>query len=238
MAAVALAPIAIKSITGIFSKIFGGMALRAKQAQNENQALQQVVQGFDQAILQLQQQYNSGQLTQQQALAEIYSADQWVWQSITPAIQPNRNGCESGQNCPPQVTPGYIKCGPAQGGSITIGASCCVGCGPIKTAIENIIAVIEAGGGVAVIPAIGGDKYGLQTRQKYSLTFKAPAFSSITQEVSATVSSLTGMGLYETNGVVQSGYSSLGGGVGGSNILFFGFLGIILLLVVLLVSRR
>jgi hypothetical protein len=243
-----VATAAIQVGVGIVSSIFSGMALRSRQAATENQALNQIVQGFDQAIAQLQQAVNSGQLSVADAAAEVNSIWQWYWQSITPKIQPNRNGCASGGNCPGTAIQYAATNGvPAGFCSGNEGASCCVGCGPIRLSIERVVAVLNAGGGTAHVASIGGDKYGLQTRVGYDVTFKPPVYTSITQSVEgsisnlinggsysgAVVSSATGLSVSPTVGAPVVPYST-----GSSSVLLLGFGAVLLLIIALMFSRK
>jgi hypothetical protein len=174
-----MATVGIQLGIGIVSKIFGGMALRAKQASTESAALQQIVQGFDQAVAQIMQAVNTGQVSPAGAAQEISSVWNWYWQAITPRIQPNRNGCSSGSNCPGDARSYQSSNGaPAGYCTGTIGASCCLGCGPIRLSIDNIVDALNKGGGTATIAKVWGDRYGLQTREAYTVTFNPPSLSS------------------------------------------------------------
>lgn len=250
-AAIPLAQAGIKAVTGIVQKIFGGMALRAKQAANENSGLQQVVQGFDQAIQQVSQQLNQGAISLSDAQAEIASIWSWYWSSLTPIIQPNRNGCSSGGACPGNARdyassngapPGYCKG--------NIGASCCVGCGPIRLSLDSISDVLSAGGGTAQIAGIVGDHYGLQTRPAYTLDFRPPkGGQSVVGTIQGTVSSLFGVNgpnsvlqHAPSNGMVPAYYQGDGSIVPYSSptttkYLLFGGIGIFFLLLLVILRK-
>lgn len=173
-----MAAAAVQLGSSVITSIFNGMALRAKQAANENQALQQIVQGFDQGIAQAVQLVNSGAISTDQARQELASMWAWYWQAMTPRIQPNRNGCSSGSNCPGDArsyrTSNGVPAGYCAG---TIGATCCLGCGPIRLSLADLDDALAAGGGTAQIAKVWGDKYGLQTREAYTVTFNPPTNS-------------------------------------------------------------
>lgn len=251
MAAVPIALEGIKVVTGIVSKIFGGMALRAKQAANENSALQQVVQGFDQAIQQVSQELNQGAISLADAQSEIASIWSWYWGSLTPIIQPNRNGCSSGSACPRDARQ-YASTNGVPSGycSGNIGASCCVGCGPIRLSLDSISDVLAQGGGTAKIAGIVGDHYGLQTRQAYTLDFRPPSGGqSVTKTISTSVSNLLGIGKptqvlgftpaqgsvpdYYAQGINIPGYSS----ASTTKYLIFGGIGAFFLLLLLILRK-
>lgn len=172
-----MATAALSLGTSIIGKIFGGMALRARQATNENTALQQVIQAYDQSLTAVNQAYNAGQIDAQGVLAEMADLWQWYWQTITPQIQPNRNGCASGSNCPNAATPDGTPHGYCTG---NIGASCCVGCGPIRLGLTDIEKLMQSGGnGVTTVPEIIGNHYGVQTRAAYQLNWGTPGGSVV-----------------------------------------------------------
>lgn len=206
---------------GIVAKIFGGMKLRAQQAANENIALQQIVAGFDQAVSQLQAAVNSGQLDVAGAQQEINSVWQWYWQSVTPKIQPNRNGCASGSGCPGDAR-SYVSSNGAPPGycSGTIGASCCLGCGPIRLSIDSISDVLAAGGGTATIAGVAGNHYGLQTRPGYTVKFSPPPAGAIVNNIESSVGNLLGL---SPQGSASAGRSNTGLLViGGAFLLLLG----------------
>lgn len=223
-----MASAAIGAVVSIASRIFGGMAARAKEATNENLALQQVIVACDSTFAQINQQYNAGNLSASDAMAEVNSVWQWYWQIMTPKIQPNRNGCGSGGGCPNAATSNGEPAGYCSG---DIGATCCVGCGPIRLAIENISAALQAGSGNADIPTIYGNHYGVQTRAEYTLTFNAPALSNPIGAVTNTVDSLLGsLGLTNQQASVVPGVAASSGFSTTALLLIGGvaFIGIVL----------
>lgn len=187
----------VGTAVGIVSRIFGGMALRSKQAKNENAALNGVVQGVDQALQQLAQAYNAGAITGNEAVQAVNSIWGWYWKSITPQIQPNRNGCASGGRCPGTALQNEKTNGVPQGFcASTEGASCCVGCGPIRLTLERMVATLQAGQGVVTVAPIGGDHYGLATRPSYQINIMQTATSSIDKATNDLINqSMTGLSL-------------------------------------------
>lgn len=205
--ALQLAKVGIGIVTGIFS----GMAERARQATSENQALNEFVAGVDQAIKQVASDYNSGQISQNDAEAEIASIWSWYGQVVTPHIQPNRNGCASGSNCPGTATQ-YASTNGVPNGfcSGNEGASCCVGCGPIRLALENMSHALQAGKGTFTVPKVWGDHYGLQTREAYTISLNPPPLNNVTATVNSTIDNILGV----SSPVVASGPASNAGFTG------------------------
>jgi hypothetical protein len=158
------------AIQGAITSIFGGMKIRAQQATAENQALNYAVSAFDQSLARVNAAFNNGTIQAQEAIALIQQIYQSYWEVTATKIQPNRNGCSSGSNCPGTAM-GYEATNGAPAGFCagTIGATCCVGCGPIRLSVERAISAIQAGGGSSVVAPVIGDRYGLQTRVSYTL---------------------------------------------------------------------
>lgn len=166
------------AVQGVISSIFAGMKVRAQQASLENQALNYAVQAFDLSIKQINAAYNNRSILPQEAIALVQQVFQQFWEVTATKIQPNRNGCGSGAGCPGtalQYESTNGAPGPCPGSSCyctgNIGAACCVGCGPIRLSVERILQVLQYNGGQSVIAPVIGDRYGLQTRGSYSLTW-------------------------------------------------------------------
>jgi hypothetical protein len=159
-------------LAGAVTSIFNGMAIRAQQARVENQALNYAVQAFDRALGQVNAAYNNGSIQPQDALALLSQIFQQYWGVTASKIQPNRNGCSNGAGCPGTAMQYAATNGvPAGFCAGTNGATCCVGCGPIRLSIERCIAAVQQGGGVVTIAEVWGDQYGLTTRMSYQLTW-------------------------------------------------------------------
>jgi hypothetical protein len=164
---------AVGAISQVISSIFAGMAARAQEATVENGALNYAVQGFDQALGQINNAYNSGQIDATEAVALVQSAYQQFWQVQAPKIQPNRNGCANGSACPGTAFQYNSTRGVPSGYCANnIGATCCIGCGPIRLSVERILQVLQVGRGTTQVEIIGGDNYGLVTRPGYALTWQ------------------------------------------------------------------
>lgn len=226
-----MASAAIGIANSIVSTIFGGMAARAKEARNENLATQQAIQAYDQALVKIAQQYNSGNLSQSDAIAEANSIWDWFWHVTTPTIQPNRNGCASGGNCPHAST---VNGEPANYCSGNIGATCCVGCGAIQLGISNVVAALQRGSGVADIPQIYGNKYGVQDRASYQITFTAPSALNPIADVGNTVNGLLGsLGLGGQSGAIAANTGiPQSTGISPTVLILGGFAAIALILIV------
>jgi hypothetical protein len=193
MATAAIAP-AVGALSSLLGGLLGGMQRRAKQATDENTAENIAVAGFDSDLKTIQQAVNNGQVTPDQAVQAVSVARSNFWNTMTPHIQPGRNGCSSGASCVKDTSPNNT--GDLTGGAIqyekgyctgNIGGTCCIGCGSIQKSIDNVLAVLNAGGGTAdIITVYGNSKYGSGTRQGYTLTFShmSTPMAGINQAVS------------------------------------------------------
>lgn len=168
------------ALTALIGGLFAAHALRAKQAKDENSAMNIGVQGFDSDLAKVQQAYNSGQIDAAGAIQAVGIILQNYWALVTPHIQPGRNGCSGGANC---ASSNFAKnyC------SGNIGAACCAGCAVLNQGIngpQGVIAAINgtstlgnnpANKNTAYIPEVYASKYGGQNRAAYNLVFQQNA---------------------------------------------------------------
>ena len=169
----------VGAVIGIIAGLLGKHALRAKQARNENSAVNIGVSGFDSDLRQIQQAFKSGQISAQDAIQAIeQTAMPGYWTVVTPQIQPGRNGCNSGSSCPPDTSAQGVQ--PCHG---NIGAACCVGCYQLEPSITGPSGVLAALSGqsqskggpyTADIHIVAGSSYGASTRGAYTLDFTPP----------------------------------------------------------------
>jgi hypothetical protein len=180
---------AVGAIIGIVAGLMAAHELRARQARNENAAVNLGVQGFDEGVKQLAAAYRAGQISTtdvQQGLQVIMGN---YWNEVGAQIQPGRNGCSVGAACPPDTSPaggpGYT---PSEHGAQpctgAIGAACCIGCYPLSESITNPNGILAALAGQssstngpykAEVLAVGASKYGTNFRAAYTLDFTPPA---------------------------------------------------------------
>lgn len=155
--------------------------VRKKQATSENAAMNLGVQGYDEGLRQINQAFNSRQISASDAITLLNQVWQQFWQLVTPVIQPGRNGCSGGASCPPWPTGG-------NGCSGNIGAACCVGCyalagdqgqavqfpgqsSPLRFGIAGTIRTLQEGGGVVYYQEVYSSKYGGKDRPAYTLVW-------------------------------------------------------------------
>lgn len=165
-------------VVGLIGGLLAGHELRAKQAKNENSAVNIAVPGFDSDLKQVWNAYKSGQISAtdtQTALEQGVMPGYWT--VVVPQIQPGRNGCNGGSSCPPE-NPGQQPC------VGSIGAACCVGCYQLTPSIvgpNGALAALQGVSGspkgpyIAEIQQVFGSKYGATSRGAYTLDFTPPA---------------------------------------------------------------
>lgn len=171
---------AVGAAVGIIAGLLAKHALRAKQAKNENSAVNIGVSGFDSDLTAIQQAFKSGQLSAADAAnAVAQTVMQGYWTVVTSQMQPGRNGCNSGSSCPPDTSSQGKQ--PCTG---NIGAACCIGCYQLQPSItgpNGVLAALagqsQSSGGphTADIHIVAGSKYGATTRSAYTLDFTPPA---------------------------------------------------------------
>jgi hypothetical protein len=190
----------VGAIVGIIAGLMAGHELRAKQAKNENAAVNLGVPGFDQGLRQIQQAYIAGKISAADVQQAVGVLLQNFWQEVAPNIQPGRNGCNSGSSCPPDTSAAGKQ--PCAG---NIGAACCVGCYPLTESITGQSGVLAALSGQstskngptkAEIMAVGASKYGTSYRAPYTLDFTpppAPAGGNVTGAITSAIDAITGL---------------------------------------------
>jgi hypothetical protein len=174
---------AVGVVVGLIGGLLAGHEIRAKQARNENQAVNIGVAGFDSDLKQIWQAYKSGQIDSAGALQAVeQTLMPGYYTVVVPQIQPGRNGCQGGAYCPPDTSPARQPC---QG---NIGAACCVGCYQLQYSVSGpngVIAAIQGTSGssggphVADIHIVAPSKYGVQMRAAYTLDFTPPSLASL-----------------------------------------------------------
>lgn len=182
----------VGAVVGIIAGLLAGHELRAKQAKNENSAVNIAVNGFDSDVRQIQQAFASGQIDASGVLQAVATVMPGYWTVVTPQLQPGRNGCNSGSSCPVE-TPGKQPC------VGSIGAGCCIACYQLTPGItgpNGIVAAVQGqsqstkGQYIAEIPEVFGSSYGASTRGAYTLDFTPTAASS--SGITGALSSITG----------------------------------------------
>jgi len=181
----------VGAIVGIIAGLLAGHELRAKQAKNENSAVNIAVQGFDADVRQIQSAFKSGQIDASGVLQAVATVMPGYWTVVTPQLQPGRNGCSSGASCPVEVAGKQPCVG-------SIGAGCCIACYQLTPGItgpNGIVAAVQGqsqstqGPYVAEIPQVFGSSYGASTRGAYTLDFSPSGASG---GITSALSSITG----------------------------------------------
>lgn len=154
---------------------------RLKDAKDENTAAASAVSGFYQILQQIVQQYNAGQLSQSDAIAQLESLDQATYSGLRSHVG---------------------KPGTAWGTSSSgvCDKTCTVGCCLYNTYLhqdlygggkKGVIPVMQSGGGQVNVAGILSNKYGFPAMPKIALTINAP--QDVTSSAIASVESvLTG----------------------------------------------
>ena len=183
----------VGAVVGLISGLLAGHELRAKQARNENSAVNIGVSGFDSDLRKVQSTFKSGQISSADVLQAAQTVMQGYWTVVVPQIQPGRNGCSSGASCNNYSYPAGTQ--PCKG---DIGAACCVGCYQLGPGIFGPNGVLAAAQGqsqsssgpyTAEIPKVSPSGYGTAARGAYTLDFTPTAAAS---GVSAALSSIPG----------------------------------------------
>ncbi|HTD18617.1 MAG TPA: hypothetical protein VK667_03705 [Ktedonobacteraceae bacterium] len=170
------------AVIGIAAGLMAAHAQRKQQATDENSAMNNGVQQYDIDVKTINTAYQNGQITKPQVIQLVQQATANYWALVSPKIQPQRNGCNSGNNCP--------QCRPSTYCSGSIGAACCTGCvviNPSSAEIINIMngvytkiscdpeSVCPCDGGTfwrSIVRKVFASKYGGMTREPFTLDWK------------------------------------------------------------------
>lgn len=181
-----LVPVIGPAISAAFNLIAGSLIAasqkRAKEARTENAAVAAAIPGWDQAVSQIVAAYNNGSISAVQVDSLLSTIMANYWNETGPQIQPGRNGCNAGANCPPSVAPNSGSATNAGGNNYcsgNIGAACCVGCADLQLSVDNMewaVANASKTGRptTAFIQVVFASKYGGVNRSSYNVTFVPP----------------------------------------------------------------
>lgn len=166
---------------------------RYKDATNENAAVQQAVQVFDNDIKTIIAAANAGTITKDDAIGYLQQTHDYYWQYMSqfqgqpgiashscsdPTPFAGKNACYHGAKCDKTCT-----------------AGCCVGCNVVNGAIANAIYALNAGGGdIWVCPVFPSTKYKNPGRPGYHLTYKDPGIVGGTEGAVQGFLNLLGIG--------------------------------------------
>jgi hypothetical protein len=200
----------IAIVTAIIGGLWAAHEARAAGAKTENAQVSSAVQAFDGGMQAIFSAANSTDpaknISASQAATAVQQLYQQFWASCCNFTKgPGRADTSNcGASCggptntssPCSGMPYGHKCDK----SCTV--SCCVGCQDIKPSVDMAVALFQSGAaGTVQVCTVVGDKYGLQQRSGYSLTYTPPTVAgassvvnSVAQGASNLLSSLTGGG--------------------------------------------
>lgn len=209
----------------IITSLFHASQERAQEAASENEAVAEVLQqSVYPSMAQIAAAYNAGDATQSQALSYIDEVKNLFWQQVTPKIQPGRNGCSSGTNCP--SSNGTIPQGYCSG---NIGAACCLGCWTIEKIWSDAETVIRNGSGIVqVVPLNITYKTFSASLPAQEWVFTAPpSVSNIVSSVQNSVNAALGISSVPGQTINSS-----------SNLLIYAAIAATVLFIILIAARR
>ena len=158
-----------QSVLSTISSLFQGHVIRARNAQNENQAVAQIIPQWDATFQEIIHAYNTGDCTRDQALQALDLMDQQTQQELHQFV--GKPGT-SWDNKPAQ------RCGDP--GAAICDKTCTVGCCVYKAYLSRPLdcafKAIQSGTARTVTRAtIQGSKYGLPTFPSYTVQVAVPA---------------------------------------------------------------
>lgn len=176
-----MATLGIQAGVGILKLGMGLLAahdLRYKDALNENAAVVQASEVFDNDIQAIFAALNAGTISEQEGVGYLQQLSEQYWKYV---------GGFAGK-------PGVAtkSCGTLQGGPVghgacakgpvcdkTCTAGCCVGCNNIEASIANGIAIVQSGGGTfSVCEIFASPKYKNPGRPGYTISYARPSVAT------------------------------------------------------------
>jgi hypothetical protein len=166
----------VGALVGIIAGLFEASAQRAKDAKEENQAVNQYLPAWDQGMQAIFSAANAGTATPAECISAVQSLMSNWWQAAAqfhglPGVADASNG---GSNCGTYVSGQTTACSPTGGPQCNKActAFCCVGCRDLYPGAQDAIAVFsKPGGGTVNICEVYGSSYGATQRNGYSLTY-------------------------------------------------------------------
>lgn len=186
--------------TGV-SLIMGLLAThdkRVQAAKQENAAVAQAIAALDSDLKTIFDALNSGDISEQVAVAALTDVHLWYWAFI----QPLQQGATKGpQNTFPatkmSATQPFVACygyaynATCECSGTACTAGCCIGCGAIDPSLSAAIHVVNLHGGTFQVCVIVENKYGLAQRAAYNITYTKPKVTNTEAEV--TINQKTGI---------------------------------------------
>ena len=167
----------VGALVGIIAGLFSASAARAKGATEENDAVNQYLPAWDQAMQEIFAQANAGQITGPQAASLVPSLMQAWWAAAAqfhglPGVADNSGG---GANCGSYTSGVTTPCSPGHPCTKSCTAFCCVGCNDLWPSSLDAIRLLSSGkAGSITTCTVYGSGYGATQRTGYSLTYTPP----------------------------------------------------------------
>ena len=189
----------VGALVGIIAGLWAAHNARVKGATTENQILNSAVAAFDSSLKAIFAAANSGQISPTDATSACNQLYQTYWQNIAQyqTLPGTADASHHGANCGTYTSGVTTPCtpsgGPACNKSCTAG--CCVGCHDLMPAVQDAIAVFQnPKGGFINVCRVYGDKYGLQDRAQYTLTYAPPPAGASIAAAGGSIASALGGG--------------------------------------------
>ena len=149
---------------------------RLKGAKNENEAAASAVTAFDDDIAAINQAYNNGDCDAPTAVQALNALSQNIYTYLYSLVGAAGTKWTANQTCNKSCT-----------------VSCCLYYDDLLPSINNAIAAVQtSGGATSQVLEVYGDKYGLQTRPGYTLTWHQTPVNDVKSALLATIDELTG----------------------------------------------
>jgi len=193
------------AIVGVIAGLFAASAARAKGAKEENQAINEYLPAWDQALQTIFQEANAGTITAAEAISALQTLMPQWWQAAAqfkglPGVaDASDGGAKCGSYNPQTSTPCTPSGGPGCTKSCT--AFCCIGCYDLWPTVQYAqylfsipAAQIWAAGGVGLnVCTVYSSKYGASQRSSYTLTWNPPKTAATVAGVANAVSGAAGV---------------------------------------------
>ena len=198
----------VGALVGIIAGLFSASAARAKGATEENDAVNQYLPAWDQALQEIFAQANAGAITGPQAASLVPSLMQAWWAAAAqfhglPGVADNSNG---GASCGSYTSGVTTPCSPGHPCTKSCTAFCCVGCNDLWPSSLDAIRLLSSGkAGSINTCTVYGSGYGATQRNGYSLTYTPPPPPpAATSTPAGSTSTGTGTGIVSTTAAAST----------------------------------
>lgn len=182
MSALGIATIGIGAVIGVGLALWQAHLARVKGAKDENAVLNELVPNFSKCLIAEFDALNTGKINPAAALQDLETIRVSYWGAIAPY---QKGAGQHTHPCAPLMSTDPLNSGEYEPGCIpwksakvqttacdkSCTAGCCIGCDYVEPAICSAKYLIQTGGGMVKMHAVGGSKYGYTGQAGFTIAY-------------------------------------------------------------------